>query len=234
MFPWPPAEYYQHVIDHGDIYQMVASKYGAIPQLAHRSTFNQEQEVFRVCRFLGAITAAFLSGLLGSGWHAPWPGALRYLYGGGKTARQVGIPCGLAFSPTLEGNVTLHTMLYAFRAWMLDGNGNVVFNKNVFAAGALKYIQALYRETGTPEQLTWGSGGNVRPCWRVRLPPPPMPSAYCAQRKSRNRSWPESSGSSRLCSANGMGVTALPHVTNCSVVWKFAQIRMEPDSSWLI
>jgi len=22
---------------------------------------------------------------------------------------------------------------------------------------------------------------------------------------------------------NGMGVTALPHVTNCSVIWKFAQ-----------
>src|SRR5580692_9226803 len=40
IFPWPPAEYFQHVIDHGDIYNQVATKYGTIPQLAHRSTFN--------------------------------------------------------------------------------------------------------------------------------------------------------------------------------------------------
>ncbi len=40
IFPWPPAEFHQHVIDHGDIYQMVAAKYGAIQQLAFRSTFN--------------------------------------------------------------------------------------------------------------------------------------------------------------------------------------------------
>jgi hypothetical protein len=43
------------------------------------------------------------------------------LLGGGKKLRdQFGIPCGLAFSPTLEANVTLHTILCAFRAWMLD------------------------------------------------------------------------------------------------------------------
>src|SRR5262249_10677289 len=40
IFPWPPAEYCQHVIDHGEIYQTVASRFGAIQQLAHRSTFN--------------------------------------------------------------------------------------------------------------------------------------------------------------------------------------------------
>ena len=40
IFPWPPAEFHQHVIDHGEIYQAVASRVGAIQQLAHRSTFN--------------------------------------------------------------------------------------------------------------------------------------------------------------------------------------------------
>ncbi len=40
IFPWPPAEYYQHVLDHSDVYQTVASRYGAIQQLAFRSTFN--------------------------------------------------------------------------------------------------------------------------------------------------------------------------------------------------
>src|SRR5262245_8671635 len=37
MFPWPPAQYYSHTIDHSEIYRTVAAKYGAIPQLAYRS-----------------------------------------------------------------------------------------------------------------------------------------------------------------------------------------------------
>src|SRR5262245_26244824 len=30
MFPWPPAEYCQHVIDHHEVYQTVSLKYGTI------------------------------------------------------------------------------------------------------------------------------------------------------------------------------------------------------------
>src|SRR5260370_27662278 len=40
MFPWPPAEFYQHVIDHGEVYQTVGAKYGQIDRLAYRYTFN--------------------------------------------------------------------------------------------------------------------------------------------------------------------------------------------------
>src|SRR5215472_6046390 len=38
IFPWPPAEYRQHVIDHAGVYQIAAPKFGAIQQLAFRST----------------------------------------------------------------------------------------------------------------------------------------------------------------------------------------------------
>src|SRR5579859_5935929 len=44
IFPWPPAEFFQHVIDHGAVYQIAAAKYGAIQQLAHRSTFNPKSK----------------------------------------------------------------------------------------------------------------------------------------------------------------------------------------------
>src|SRR5712691_11516689 len=40
MFPWPPAEYRQHVIDHTEVYQSVAFKYGNVDRLGHRSTFD--------------------------------------------------------------------------------------------------------------------------------------------------------------------------------------------------
>src|SRR5215472_16446679 len=40
IFPWPPAEFHQHVIDHAGVYQAIAPKVGAIQQLAYRSTWN--------------------------------------------------------------------------------------------------------------------------------------------------------------------------------------------------
>ena len=40
ILPWPPAEFQEHAIDHGGIYQAVAGKYGAIPQMAFKSTVN--------------------------------------------------------------------------------------------------------------------------------------------------------------------------------------------------
>jgi multiple sugar transport system substrate-binding protein len=143
---------------------------------------------------------------------------------GGKNIKdKFGIPCGLAFSPTLEGNVTLHTILYASRAWIFDGD-EVLFNKNVFAVQALKFIQVLYQSSGSPEQLSWGSGGNVRAMVARK--------ASCSMNgisllRTAEKESPEVAKNIRLqpplLGKNGMGVTALPHVTNCSAVWNFAQ-----------
>jgi multiple sugar transport system substrate-binding protein len=147
------------------------------------------------------------------------------LLSGGKRMRdKLGIPCGLAFSPTLEGNVTLHSILYSHRAWILDLGGNLLFNKDVFAARALDYIQALYREAGTPEQLTWESGGSVRAMLGHKTSA--AINAISLLRAAETQSpdvarkmWIQPP----LIGRSGMGVTALPHVTNCSVVWNFSQ-----------
>jgi len=147
------------------------------------------------------------------------------LLSGGKRIRdQFGLPLGLAFSPTLEGNVTLHTILYAFRAWIFDGYGGVVFNKNIFATLALKYIQALYQQAGTSEQLTWSSTGNVRAMLARKT------SCSINGISLLRAAEKENAGTAKtmrlqppLIGRNGMGVTALPHVTNCSAIWNFAQ-----------
>jgi len=146
------------------------------------------------------------------------------LAGAKQILDQFSVPCGLAFSPTLEGNVTLHTILYAFRAWIFDGNGDVIFNKNVFATIALKYIQSLYQQAGTPEQLTWGSTGNVRAMLtrKTSCSINGISLLRAAEKESADtakkiRLQPP------LIGRNGMGITALPHVTNCSAIWNFAQ-----------
>jgi multiple sugar transport system substrate-binding protein len=226
IFPWPPAEYREHVIDHSDVYQAVATRYGAIQQLAFRSTFNSGTKThFAFADFWVPSPLHFFQDYWGQIGMPLGPVHYGSLLGGGKKLRdQLGIPCGLSFSPTLEGNVTLHTILYAFRAWILDGNGNVLFGKNAFAVGALKYIQALYKDSGTPDQLAWGPSGNVRAMLARKTSCSTNGISLLRTAEKEN---PETAKKIRLqpplLGKNGMGVTALPHVTNCSAIWNFAQ-----------
>jgi multiple sugar transport system substrate-binding protein len=226
IFPWPPAEYCQHVIDHGEIYQVAASKYGSIPQLAYRSTFNlKNKKYFAFADFWVPSPLHFFQDYWAEVGMPLGPVHYGSLRSGGKKLRdKLGIPCGLAFTSTLEGNVTLHTILYAFRAWLLDGNGNVLFNKNVFAVQALKYIQGLYQDSGSPDQLAWGPAGNVRAMLARKTSSTTnaislLRAAEKQDPQIASKIWLQPP----LIGTNGVGVTALPHVTNCSVVWNFAQ-----------
>jgi multiple sugar transport system substrate-binding protein len=228
IFPWPPAEFCQHVIDHEEIYQAVASRVGAIQQLAHRSTFNfQTKKYFGFADFWVPSPVHFFQDYWGQIGMPVGPVHYGGLLAGAKQILdRFSVPCGLAFSPTLEGNVTLHTILYAFRAWILDGNGNVIFNRNVFATTALKYIQSLYQQAGTPEQLSWGSTGNVRAMLNRKTS---CSINGISLLRTAEKDSPDTAKRIRLqpplIGRNGMGVTALPHVTNCSAVWNFAQNR---------
>ncbi len=226
MFPWPPAEFYPHVIDHGEVYNTVASGYGAIQQLAFRSTFNAKtKKHFAFADFWMPSPLHFFQDYWAEVGMPLGPVHYVSLRGGGKELRdKLGVPCGLAFTPTLEGNVTLHTILYAFRAWILDGRGDVLFNKNAFAVGALKYIQALYQDSGSPEQLAWGPAGNVRAMLARKTS---CTTNAISLLRAAEKQDPEIAKKillqPPLLGRSGMGVTALPHVTNCSAVWNFAQ-----------
>jgi multiple sugar transport system substrate-binding protein len=225
-FPWPPAEFHRHVIDHGGVYQAVAAKYGAIQQLAHRSTFSvKNKKYFAFADFWMPSPLHFFQDYWAQVGMPLGPVHYGSLLSGSKQIREkLGIPCGMAFSPTLEGNVTVHTILYSHRAFILDSGGNLLFNKNAFAAGTLKYIQALNQQAGTPEQLTWGSGGSVQAMVGHKASSAVNAISLLRTAEKQNqdvarRLWLQPP----LLGTSGMGVTALPHVTNCSVVWNFAK-----------
>lgn len=226
MFPWPPAEFFQQVIDHGEIYHAAAPRFGAIQQLAHRSTFNfQTKTYFGFADFWIPSPLQFYEDYWGKVGMPLGPVHYGGLLGGGKQIRdQFKVPLGLSFSPTLEGNVTLHTMLYGFRALIFDPYGALVFNKNVFAKLALEYIQSLYQQAGTPDQLAWGSEGNVQAMLarKASCSINGITLARTAEKENPTIA-KEIRLQTPLIGRNGMGVTALPHVTNCSAVWKFAQ-----------
>ncbi len=226
IFPWPPAEFARHVIDHAEIYQLVAPRFGAIQQLAHRSTFDYKTKAyFGFADFWIPSPLHFFEDQWAQVGMPLGPVHYGGLLGGGKKIReQLGIPCGLAFSPTLEGNVTLHTILYAFRAWLLDYDGKLVFNTNAFAKVALSYIQDLYQQAGSPDQINWTSSGNVRAMLARK--------SSCSVNgitllRTAEKQSPDTAKKillqPPLLGRNGVGVTAVPHVTNCSAIWKFAQ-----------
>lgn len=228
MFPWPPAEYQQHTIDHGEIYRRVAPKYGAVQQLAFRSTLNTKtKRYFAFADFWMPSPLHFFQDYWAQVGMPLGPVHYGGLLSGGKRMREeLGIPSGLAFSPTLEGNVTLHTILYSHRAFILGPDGNLVFNKNVLAAKALGYIQALCQEAGTPQQLTWESGGSVQAMLQHKTSSAIHSISLLREAEKQDQKiaaslWVQPP----LLGNSGMGITALPHVTNCSAIWNFSENR---------
>lgn len=226
IFPWPPAQFHQHVIDHGGVYQAVAAKYGAIQQLAHRSTFNlKTKKYFAFADYWMASPLHFFQDYWAQVGMPLGPVHYGSLLSGGKAIlEKFGIPSGLSLSPTLEGNVTLHTILYSHRAWILDDRSNVLFNKDAFASLTLSYIQALYQQAGTAEQLTWKSGDSARAMLEHKASSAINAISLLREAEKQNqdvarRLWIQPP----LLGQSGMGVTALPHVTNCFAVWNFAQ-----------
>jgi multiple sugar transport system substrate-binding protein len=224
MFPWPPAEFQKHVIDHSEIYRNVAFKWGSIDRFSHRSTYDPTAK-----RYFGFadswIPAPF--NYFQDYWNevGATVGPIHYggLLTGGKRIREaLGVSCGLALAPTLEGNITLHTFLYAFRGHILDAAGNVTIGKTGYAVGALRYAKALYEATGTPDQLAWGPSGNVEAMLARKTSATISPISLS---RAAEKEKPDVASKIRVTPplVGPAGVFAFPHVTNCSVVWNFAQ-----------
>jgi multiple sugar transport system substrate-binding protein len=224
MFPWPPAEFHRHAIDHAEIYQMVAFKYGNVDRLGHKSTFDPAAKKYFA--FADSWIPAPLHYFEDHWSEVGMPlGPVHYgsLRSGGKRIRDAtGVPCGLALTPSLESNVTLHTLLYAFRSHVLDSAGNVTIAKTARAVEALKFVKALYDDAGSPDQLSWGPSDNVRAM--VARKTSATINAINLLRTAEKED-PAVAGRIRLSPPllGSAGVLAFPHVTNCSVVWIFAE-----------
>ncbi len=226
MFPWPPAEYGHLAIDHAEIYTAVSFRQGSIDRLAHKSTFDPKGK--RYFAFADSYMPApvhYFEDQWGAVDMRLGPihyGGLRS--GGHRLRAKLGVPCGLAFTPTLEGNITLHTLLLGFGSAVLDPSGNVHLSKGLRTVTALKYAKALYDDTGSPEQLTGGPGASVRAMLARK--------SSCAIHgisllRAAEKEDPEVAAKIRLCPPllghGGVGIAAVPHVTNCSMIWSFAE-----------
>ncbi|HXA15745.1 MAG TPA: ABC transporter substrate-binding protein [Thermoanaerobaculia bacterium] len=235
MFPWPPAEFCQHVIDHNEIYQALRLKVGVIDKLAHRSTYYVKQRKYFA--FCDSWMPAPLHYFTDYWAEAGMPmGPLYYgsLRSGGKRIREkLGVSCGLAMTPTLEGNITMHTVLVAFGGAVLNVQGRVMLD-GARTTEALKYVKLLYQETGTPDQLSWGPSDNVKAMLARKTTC--SVNAISLLRAAEHQD-PEVAKKIMiqppLLGSAGSGIVATPHITNCSAVWKFGR-NQEAAKQFLI
>src|SRR5258708_19152434 len=144
--------------------------------------------------------------------------------GGQRLRAKLGLPCGLAIAPSLESNVTLHTLLFAFGGRVLDADGNVIVNRGARTRAALQYVRALVADAGSAEQLAWGRAGNVR-AMLARKPSCTINGISLLRAAEKEN--PELARSIRISPPllGSAGIMAVPHVTNCSLVWTFADNR---------
>jgi multiple sugar transport system substrate-binding protein len=226
MFPWPPAEYQQHVIDHTEIYQAVSFRHGSVDRLGHRSTFDARTKKYFA--FADSWVPAPLLYFTDHWEAANMPlGPLTYgsLRSGGQRLRaKLGVPCGLALTPGLASNVTLTSLLHAFGSGVLDANRNVIINRGARTVAALEYVKALYAEAGAPEQLAWGPADHVQAMLARKTS---CTVNAISLLRAAERDAPEVARKIRLSPPllGSAGIIAVPHATNCSAVWSFAENR---------
>jgi multiple sugar transport system substrate-binding protein len=92
---------------------------------------------------------------------------------------------------------------------------------NARTAVALGYVKHLYQDSGTPEQLTWGPASNVKAmlarktsCTINSISLLRLAEKQDPELAKKIMPQPPLKGSN--------SIVAVPHVTNCSVVWRFA------------
>src|SRR5258708_2729713 len=127
MFPWPPAEFHQHTIDHAEVYQSVAFKYGTLDRLAHRSTFNSKtKNYFAFADYWIPTPLHYFEDYwrqVGMPFGPMHYGSLRS--GGKRIREELGIPSGLAKPPPPQNNPPLPPLLFPFVARALDSHGRL-------------------------------------------------------------------------------------------------------------
>jgi len=79
----------------------------------------------------------------------------------GAKLKKAGHPIGIPYSQTPDSNDDLLPMMWAFKAYMFDKNGNISFRKKEIV-DVLKFGAEFFNQTMTDEVLSWDDSSNNR------------------------------------------------------------------------
>ncbi len=223
MFLSPPAAYEKQVIDHSEVYQAVARKWGKPIDLGHKSTFNPKtKKYFAFSDSYVPDPGDYRQDLWAQVGYPKGPDTWDDLRKGGKAIKdKFGNPVGLGLSQELDTNMALRALLWSFGGSEQDAQGRVTINSPQ-TIEALKFMSALFKETETGEVFTWDPSSNNRGILAGKL-------SYVANAISVTRTAekenPEMSKKIQIVRAlqGPARRIAAEHVMDCYVIWRFAE-----------
>jgi multiple sugar transport system substrate-binding protein len=223
MFLSPPAAYEKQVIDHAEVYQEVAKKWGKPIELGHRSTYDPHtKKYFAFSDSYVPDPGNYRQDLWSQVGFPKGPDTWDDLRKGAKAIKEkVGNPCGIGLSQELDTNMAMRALLWSFGGSEQDEQGRVTINSPQ-TIEALKFMRALQKEAQTNEVFTWDPSSNNRGILAGKL-------SYVANAISVTRTAekdnPEMSKKIQIVPALKGPVRriAAEHVMDCYVIWNFAQ-----------
>jgi len=231
MFNWPPPVYEDLVIDHAEIYQEVAKKWGKPIDLAVKSTYNPKTK-----KYYG-FSDSFVPDPINyrkSLWDDvgmkpdSWDNIRK---GGAAIKKKHKIPVGVGLSAEIDTAMALRTIMYSFGASVQDANSNLVLNSKE-TREALKFVKALFEEAMTPEVLAWDASSNNRQMLAGKSSL--VLNAISVTRTGENQKLPITDDIYLTKAAKGpVRAIGLEHVMNVYCIWNFAQ-NIEGAKKFLI
>jgi multiple sugar transport system substrate-binding protein len=221
FFLSPPALYEDHVIDHREIHEECAIKYGKPLDIAKKSSYNTKTRKYY--GFSDSYVPDPINyrkdlwddiGMYPDTWED-------IRIGGGKIKRKHGIPVGFGLAPELDTNMALRSIMASFGASVQDANGRIVL-KSKQTLEAMKFVKALYRETMTDEVFTWDASSNNRMMLAGRGSL--TANAISITRAGETQKIPLADRIWLAKAAKGPeGRIGFNHLIDSYVIWKFAQ-----------
>jgi multiple sugar transport system substrate-binding protein len=223
MFLSPPAAYEPQVIDHGEVYQEVAKKWGKPIELGHKSTFNpRTKKYFAFSDSYVPDPGNYRQDLWSQVGYPHGPDTWDDLRKGAKAIKdKAGNPCGLGLSQELDTNMAMRALLWSFGGAEQDPEGRVVINSPQ-TVEALKFMKALQQESQTNEVFTWDPSSNNRGILAGKLSYVANAISVTRQAEKDN---PDMSAKIQIVPAlkGPARRIAAEHVMDCYAIWNFAQ-----------
>jgi len=221
MFLWPAPVFENQVIDHAEIYQECERKYGKPIDLAIKSTYNPKTKKYY--GFSDSYVPDPINyrkdlwddvGMTPNTWDD-------IRVGGRKIKQKHNIPVGIGLSAEIDTGMAVRALMYSYGASVQDADGNLILNSKQ-TLEAVKFMKALYKETMTPEVLSWDASSNNR--MMIAGKGSLVSNAISVTRTAENQKLPIADKIWLAKAAQGpVRRMGLEHVMDVYVIWKFAQ-----------
>ena len=161
MLLMPGAAFEGHVIDHREIHEECAHRYGTVVDFAERSTYNPvTKRYFGVSVGYQPTVTVYRKDLWQSVRMEPdsWANVLA----GGRRIKLLNEKSvGFSLAPESNSEWTLRAVMYCFGSSEQSENGEVALESKA-TLETIKYVKALYDEAMTKDVLTWDVPSNDR------------------------------------------------------------------------